>query len=187
MRAGLAHYNTTRPHKLVDDIRIGIGLNIGPCSVGNMGSLQRFDYSALGDPMNVAARLEALTKDYGVDVLATDVVAQRTPGFAWLEIDAVRVKGRSATTRLFTLFGDEAFAQSLEFTAHAARHEAMLLARRLERFKDAEQIARELSRELPWWSPLYAKLAERYAAASPTTAIASELPETNLAPTSAAG
>ncbi len=184
MRAALRRYNDGRAAKTVDDLRIGIGLNVGPCSVGNMGSLQRFDYSALGDPMNVAARLEALTKTYAVDVLATEDLVARTPGFAWLEVDAVKVKGRSAVTRLFTLFGDEAHATSGPFKAQAERHGAMLAAAEAKRFRDAEGAARDLAARVPAWSGLYDDLTGRYAERSTGVDRATALPETNLSPPS---
>ena len=89
--------------------RMGIGLNLGPCTVGNMGSLRRFDYSVLGDTANLASRLEGVSKLYGVDIIASKSVAERAPGFAWLELDRVRVKGRREATTIFGLAGDEAF------------------------------------------------------------------------------
>ena len=153
--------------KVVRDIRIGIGLNVGSCSVGNMGSVQRFDYSALGDPMNIAARLEALTKTYSIDILATAAVAERVPEFAWLEIDEVKVKGRSAPTRLFAIFGDEAHAGSADFKAWAKQHDWMLSASRSGHQEDAARMAHALAQAAePQWRSLYEILADRYAAAA---------------------
>ena len=188
MRAALREYNAGRAemhseNNPVTNIRIGIGLNVGQCSVGNMGSLQRFDYSALGDPMNVAARLEALTKTYDVDLLATDAVYDRVPDFAWLELEAVRVKGRSATTRLFALFGDAATAATPAFQAQAAIHAEMLAAAEARQFREAARKAREIAfQAAPDWAPLYENLATRYATALTDTEDAVELPEINLAP-----
>ncbi len=191
MRVALERFNAAQDELgqdlegVVRGVRIGIGLNFGACSVGNMGSVLRFDYSALGDPMNVAARLEALTKVYGVDLLATDSVVDRTPGFAWLEVDAVKVKGRSATTRLFALFGDEDHAVSDPFRGHAAQHDDMLMAGRAGQFRDAERAARALSeRAEPKWSALYVAFASHYAERWTGLEQVTELPETNLAPPS---
>ena len=173
MRKALADFNAeqaslaARGQKVVQNVRMGVGLNFGTCNVGNMGSLQRFDYSALGDPMNVAARLEALTKTYNVDVLATLGVVERTSRCAWLEIDEVQVKGRAATTRLFTIFGDEAHAALPAFRAWAECHEAMRAASRAGRWPAAEAGARDLAaRAESLWRPLYENLAARYAEAS---------------------
>ena len=181
MREALARFNSAQAaraeagHKVVRDVRMGVGLNTGLCSVGNMGSIQRFDYSALGDPMNVAARLEALTKTYGVDALATVAIVERTPDFAWVEIDEVKVKGRSGSTRLFALFGDEATAATEAFKAWAERHARMLEARRQGHAVEAAAAARAMAEIAEaHWLPLYENLALRYAEAAAK--------ETNVSP-----
>lgn len=175
MRDALAAYNVRQAAlapsdpKAVQNVRMGIGLNVGDCSVGNMGSVQRFDYSALGDPVNVAARLELLTKSYGVDVLASPAVHDRTSGFAWLEVDEVRVKGRVARTKLFTLAGDELFATTAEFAEWKASHAAMLGAHRSGRSMEARGAALRLAGTCgPRWQPLYQALAGLYAASIET-------------------
>ena len=85
------------------EVKIGIGLNCGICCVGNMGSAQRLSYSLLGDTVNLASRIEGLTKYYGVAVAVGSELAVRLDGFAMLELDAVRVVGRDAPERLFAL------------------------------------------------------------------------------------
>jgi adenylate cyclase len=77
-------------------LRVGIGLNTGPCVVGNMGSDFRFNYSVLGDTVNVASRLEARTKDYRIPiVIGAQTEQQAKHKFATMEIDRIQVKGKT--------------------------------------------------------------------------------------------
>ena len=87
-------------------LRVGIGLNTGPCVVGNMGSDFRFNYSVLGDTVNLASRLEARTKDYRVPIVIgsrTAEAAQRK--FAVMEIDLILVKGKTQPEAAFAALG----------------------------------------------------------------------------------
>jgi adenylate cyclase len=78
-------------------LRIGIGLNTGPCVVGNMGSDFRFNYSVLGDTVNVASRLESRTKDYRLSMVIGSRTAEKAQDkFATMEIDLIQVKARSS-------------------------------------------------------------------------------------------
>lgn len=111
-------------------IKTGLGLNTGDCCVGNLGSEQRFDYSVLGDAVNTAARLESLTKGYGIDMIIGESTALRCPEFALVEIDQVKVKGRATPLRIFTVMGDEAYARTPEFKAILDRQAELLAAYR---------------------------------------------------------
>jgi adenylate cyclase len=85
------------------EVRIGIGLNTGLCCVGNLGSTQRFDYSAIGDGVNTTSRFEGLSKHYGLTSIVGEPTATRCPQLRFLEIDLVQVKGKSRPTRIYTL------------------------------------------------------------------------------------
>jgi class 3 adenylate cyclase len=87
-------------------LRIGIGLNTGPCVVGNMGSDFRFNYSVLGDTVNLASRLEGRTKDYRIPVVIGSRTAERAKQkYAVMEIDLIMVKGKKQPEAVFTVLG----------------------------------------------------------------------------------
>jgi adenylate cyclase len=108
-------------------VMIGIRLNTGPCCVGNLGNARRFDYSVVGNSVNVASRLERQCNIYGVGIIAGASVVEAAPDLAFLEIDLVKVKGRQEPIRIYTLLGgaevkSSAVFQSLKWKAqHAQR------------------------------------------------------------------
>ena len=127
-----------RAGKTYIPIQIGIGLNSGPCCVGNLGSEQRFDYSALGDTVNVASRLEQQTRVYGVDIIVGEDTQRFTGKLAYLELDKVRVKGRKGALSIFCLAGDERTAAEQDFVELQARHDKALVAYRRQEWDAAE-------------------------------------------------
>ena len=87
-------------------INVGIGISTGECIVGNMGSEVRFDYSVIGDAVNLGARLEGQTRNYdGVDVLLSEETYRQCPSRAFTEVDRILVKGKSEKVRIFTPMG----------------------------------------------------------------------------------
>jgi adenylate cyclase len=120
-------------------IKIGIGLNSGECCVGNLGSEQRFDYSALGDPVNLASRLEGMTKLYGVRILLGEATRSRCPELAFLELDLIRVIGKQQPVRIFALFGDESVAADATFQNLQAAQDLALAAYRAQDWSGARE------------------------------------------------
>ena len=122
------------------DVQIGIGLNSGACCVGNMGSAQRLSYSLIGDTVNVASRLEGLTKYYGIGIAVGDSLYAHLREFACIEVDHVRVVGRDEVEVIYTLLGDEVLAESRAFQAFATGHEEMGRAYRAQAWDEAEAL-----------------------------------------------
>ena len=91
-----------KPH-----LDIGIGLNTGVASVGNMGSVLRYGYTALGDTVNLSSRLEGLNKDYGTHIIVNEstYAATREANFVYRELDLIRVKGKLQPVTIYELIG----------------------------------------------------------------------------------
>ena len=144
MVGALAHLNEERRREAVEagreniPLRIGIGINSGDCVVGNFGSDLRFDYSVLGDPVNVASRLEGRSRTYGVTILIGATTARVVAGrFALLELDRIQVKGRAVAEAIYGVLGDETLAQDPGFGALAERNREMLEHYRARRWSAA--------------------------------------------------
>ena len=85
---------------------MGIGLNTGDVVVGNMGSDQRFDYSCLGDAVNLAARLEGQSKEYGLMlIIGEDTAKDMEKEFVLVELDTIAVKGKTEPVKIYTSIG----------------------------------------------------------------------------------
>lgn len=123
------------------EVKIGIGLNAGLACVGNMGSRQRLSYSLIGDTVNVASRLEGLTKLYGVPIAVGEAMAARLAGdFALLELDLVRVVGREEPARPHALLGDARLLADPAFVRLAQNHAAMLAGYRAQDWDETDRL-----------------------------------------------
>lgn len=123
------------------EIKIGIGLNTGEICVGNMGSEQRFDYSVLGDDVNLASRLEGQTKTYGVPIIIGETTQQSVPELATMELDIIRVKGKQKPVRIFGVFGDTDLKNDPRFQKTTMGFLQMLGAYRSQQWDLAMQYA----------------------------------------------
>jgi adenylate cyclase len=142
-------------------VKIGIGLNTGVCCVGNLGTETRFDYSVIGDNVNIASRLEGQSKIYDVVAIVGESTAARAPDFAFLELDLLKVKGKTEATRIYALLGDGALKRSRGFTDLSARHDAFLQKYRAGDWDAADMLRRECDRADGSFSRLYALYRER--------------------------
>ena len=101
MREALGELNEKLKEENLDQINTGAGINTGLCVVGNFGSSSRFDYSVLGDAVNLAARLESSCKNYDVDLVISE--HSLVDGYDYEFLDEVTVKGKSEPVKIYTI------------------------------------------------------------------------------------
>src|SRR5258708_22791729 len=113
---------------------IGIGLNTGVASVGNMGSALRYGYTALGDTVNLYSRLEGINKDYGTHILVNETTysAAKDDGYVFRELDLIRVKGKLRPVAIYELIG-----RTAENSVYGTAEE---VSQRLDLFRQAHEL-----------------------------------------------
>lgn len=144
MQQAVAEFNETR-RKAADEaglpyrpVAVGVGLNSGEICVGNMGSRQRFDYSVLGDEVNLASRLEGQSKTYGVGVVIGQNTQSHVPQLATLELDLLRVKGKTQAVTVYALLGGETLKDHAEFAKLHELWSKALTAYRSQQWDEAQ-------------------------------------------------
>lgn len=130
------------------EINIGVGLNSGVMSVGNMGSEFRMAYTVMGDAVNLGSRLEGLTKQYGVNIIVSEFTKAKVPDYSFLELDRVRVKGKDEPVIIFEPLG-ATDKQPEDLLTRVERFHAALLDYRQQRWDAAESALKTLAEEDP--------------------------------------
>ncbi|MDP1695679.1 MAG: adenylate/guanylate cyclase domain-containing protein [archaeon] len=127
--------------KNLPDINIGCGINTGEAIIGNMGSHERFDYTAIGDNINLASRLEGLTKPYGVNIIVSESTYEKVKNkFSFRRLDRVTVKGRKNAVKIYELCTDYDEKFSVQFEKALELYFKMKFKEAKKDFEKAEEM-----------------------------------------------
>ncbi|MDX1502548.1 MAG: adenylate/guanylate cyclase domain-containing protein [Thermoanaerobaculia bacterium] len=168
MRDVLRELNAEFEKRGLPRLGIGVGVNTDMVVAGNMGSETRLNYTVIGDGVNLASRLEGLTKRYGLEVIVSGSTRDAAPGFVFRELDRVRVKGKAEAVRIYEPVGREGEVGE-DAMAELARFETarrLLLGRQFQAARDAFATGEELAGGPKLWR-LYRERAEGFLARPP--------------------
>jgi adenylate cyclase len=144
-------------------IKVGVGINTGEVFVGNMGSDQRFDYSVIGDDVNLAARLEGQSKSYGVMIVIGKTTRDGADNYATLELDLIKVKGKNDAVRIFTVLGRSEVLEDDTFKELADKHQQLLDNYRTQEWDKASALLTQCRVLWPGLDAFYDLYVERIA------------------------
>ncbi len=160
MQAALPQLNREFAARGWPEVKIGVGVNTGRMSVGNMGSAFRMAYTVMGDAVNLGSRLEGITKQYGVGILVTGATVGADPVHAFMKIDEVRVKGKETPVAIYAPLGLKTEVDAARMK-DAAGFEAAFAHYQARQWDAAEAVLRDLDARAP--HPLYDIYLERIA------------------------
>lgn len=170
MQAALKNLNVSLQAKGWPELKIGVGLNTGTMTVGDMGSPVRKAYTVMGDAVNLGSRLEGITKQYGVGIIIGEGTREELgDSFVLRELDRVRVKGKHEPVGIYEPLGP-AGKISREVMDQLGLWNQALVAYRSQDWDRAEQLLAELTRNAPHYLyDLYAKRINHYRDEPPGT------------------